>query len=105
MSQTFKGAVKPLYDRVLVKRLENEQKSAGGIIIPDTAQEKTQYGTIVTAGKGKVLNDGSIRPLQVKVGDKVIFGKFSGTEVAIDGQEFLILREEEILCSVESQAV
>ncbi len=97
MSETFKPAVKPLSDRVLVKRLENEQTSAGGIIIPDTAQEKTQYGTIVAAGEGKVNADGSVRALNVQEGDKVIFGKFSGTEVKVAGEDFLILREEELL--------
>lgn len=98
----FTGAVKPLYDRVLVKRLESEQTSTGGIIIPDTAQEKTQYGTIVSAGEGKPLNDGSIRSLKVKEGDKILFGKFSGTEVKFNGEEFLILREEEILGRFEA---
>jgi chaperonin GroES len=102
MSEKFKGAIKPMYDRVLVKRLENKQKSAGGIIIPDTAQEKTQYGTVVAAGEGKLVADGSLRPLKVKAGDCVIFGKFSGTEVAVSGEEFLILREEEILGRLES---
>lgn len=101
MSEKFKGAIKPLYDRVLVKRLENEQKSAGGIIIPDTAQEKTQYGTVIAAGEGKSTSDGSLRPLKVKEGDKVIFGKFSGTEVKLSGEEYLILREEEILGKLE----
>jgi chaperonin GroES len=91
------ATIKPLYDRVLVKRLESEQKSAGGIIIPDTAQEKTQAGTIVSVGEGKVLNDGALRPLKVKQGDEVLFGKYSGTEVKVGGQEYLILREEEIL--------
>jgi chaperonin GroES len=102
MAETFRGAIKPLYDRVLVKRLESEQKSAGGIIIPDTAQEKTQYGTVIAAGEGKLVADGSIRPLKVKQGDKVIFGKFSGTEVKFEGEEFLILREEELLGRFEN---
>lgn len=93
--------IKPLYDRVLVKRLESEQKSAGGIIIPDTAQEKTQIGIIEAVGEGKLLNDGSIRPLTLKVGDKVVFGKYSGTEIKFDGQEYLITREEELLGIVQ----
>lgn len=101
MSEKFQGAIRPLYDRVLVKRLENEQKSAGGIIIPDTAQEKTQYGTVVAAGEGKLLNDGTVRALKVAQGDRVIFGKFSGTEVKLGSDEFLILREEEILGKLE----
>lgn len=89
--------IKPLYDRVLVKWLESEQTSAGGIIIPDTAQEKTQAGIVMMTGDGKLLNDGTIRPLKVKQGDEVLFGKYSGTEVKVAGQEYLILREEEIL--------
>ena len=101
MSENFQGAIRPLYDRVLVKRLESEQKSAGGIIIPDTAQEKTQYGTVVAAGEGKLLNDGSVRALKIAKGDRVLFGKFSGTEVKLAGDEFLILREEEILGKLE----
>ena len=91
------AGIKPLYDRVLVKRLESEQMSAGGIIIPDTAQEKTQLGVVVEAGEGKLLNDGSIKPLRVAKGDKVIFGKYSGTEVKFAGTEYLILREDEVL--------
>lgn len=98
----FKGAIKPLYDRVLVKRLESEQMTAGGIIIPDTAQEKTQYGTVIATGDGKMLTDGSVRALKVKEGDRVLFGKFSGTEVKVEGEEFMILREEELLGRVES---
>jgi len=95
------ASIKPLYDRVLVKRLENEQTSAGGIIIPDTAQEKTQYGAVMAVGDGKLLNDGSVRTLKVKAGDKVIFGKYSGTEVKHGSQEYLILREEELLGVLE----
>jgi chaperonin GroES len=93
--------VKPLYDRVLVKRIESEQVSTGGIIIPDTAQEKTQIGIVEAVGQGKILADGKIRPLNVKVGDKVIFGKYSGTEFKFEGQEYLISREEELLGIVE----
>lgn len=93
--------IKPLYDRILVKRIESEQKSAGGIIIPDTAQEKTQIGLVEAVGEGKLLSDGKIRPLNVKVGDKVIFGKYSGTEFKFDGQEYLISREEELLGIIE----
>jgi chaperonin GroES len=91
------ATIKPLYDRVLVKRLESEQTSAGGIIIPDTAQEKTQAGKVMMVGDGKLLNDGALRPLRVKKGDEVLFGKYSGTEVKAAGEELLILREEEIL--------
>jgi chaperonin GroES len=95
------AAIKPLYDRVLIKRLENEQMTAGGIIIPDTAQEKTQMGVIAAVGEGKLMNDGSIRPLRVKKGDKIIFGKYSGTELKLGNEEFLVLREEELLGIVE----
>lgn len=93
--------IKPLYDRILVKRIESEQMSAGGIIIPDTAQEKTQIGVVEAVGEGKLLADGKIRPLNVKIGDKVIFGKYSGTEFKFDGQEYLISREEELLGIIE----
>ena len=103
MAEKFKGSIKPLHDRVLIKRLECDQVSAGGIIIPDTAQEKTQYGTIISTGEGKLLKDGSVRKLSVKEGDNIIFGKFSGTEVKIGGEELLILREEEILGRFEIQ--
>jgi chaperonin GroES len=95
------AAIKPLYDRVLVQRLENEQTTAGGIIIPDTAQEKTQMGAIIATGEGKLMNDGSIRALKVKKGDKVIFGKYSGTEVKVENKDYLILREDELLGIVE----
>ena len=91
----------PLYDRVLLKRTENEQTSAGGIIIPDTAQEKTQIGIVEAVGEGKVLNDGSVKSLKVKKGDKVLFGKYSGTAVTTkEGQEYLILREDDILAVI-----
>ena len=93
--------IKPLYDKVLIKRVENEQTSAGGIIIPDTAQEKTQIGVVKAVGQGKVSNDGSLKPLNVKVGDNVLFGKYSGTEISFDGEEYLIIREEEILGIIE----
>ncbi len=93
--------IKPLYDRILVKRVEEEEKTAGGIIIPDTAKEKTQIGEVSAVGEGKVVQDGSLRPLKIKVGDKVLFGKFSGTEIQFENEEYLILREEEVLGIVE----
>ena len=93
--------VKPLYDRILVKRLESEQKTAAGIIIPDTAQEKTQMGEIVAAGDGHISKDGGKTPLMVKKGDTILFGKFSGTDVKIGTDEMLILREDEVLGIVE----
>lgn len=95
------ATIKPLYDRVLIKRLENEQTTAGGIIIPDTAQEKTQLGAVVATGEGKLLADGTIRPVRVKKGDTIIFGKYSGTEVKMGNEEYLMLREEELLGVVE----
>lgn len=93
--------IKPFYDKVLVKRVESEQKSAGGIIIPDSAQEKTQIGIVEAVGDGKLLADGSLRPLKVKAGDKVVFGKYSGTEIKFDGEEYLITKEEELLGIIE----
>jgi len=92
-----KAKVRPLQDRVLVRRLEPEEVKKGGIIIPDTAKEKPQEGEVIAVGKGKVLEDGSVRPLDVKAGDRVLFGKYSGTEVNIGDDEFLIMREEDIL--------
>ena len=94
--------VKPLYDRILVKRLETVEKTKGGIIIPDSAKEKPQEGKIMALGKGKLLEDGSMRPLDVKVGDKVLFGKYGGTDINIEGEDYLILREEDILAIVET---
>ena len=91
----------PLYDRVLVKRIEEQEVRRGGIIIPDTAKEKPQQAEIIAAGKGKVTDEGKTIPLSVKKGDKVLIGKYSGTEVMVDGVEHLILREEEILAIVE----
>ena len=95
--------IRPLQDRVLVKRLdESEEKTKGGIIIPDTAKEKPQQGKVVAAGKGKANDDGKVVPLDVKVGDRILFGKYSGSEIKLDGEEHLIMREEDILGVVES---
>jgi chaperonin GroES len=94
--------IRPLQDRVLVKRLEEAiEKTKGGIIIPDTAKEKPQQGKIIAVGKGKVNDDGKVTPLDVKVGDKILFGKYSGSEIKLDGEEHLIMREEDILGVVE----
>ena len=93
--------IRPLQDRVIVKRIEEEEKTKGGIIIPDTAKEKPQEGRVVAVGKGKVSEDGKITPLDVKVNDRVLFGKYAGSEINIDGQEHLIMREEDILGVVE----
>lgn len=93
--------IRPLQDRVIVKRIEEEEKTKGGIIIPDTAKEKPQEGRVVAVGKGKVNEDGKITPLDVKVNDRILFGKYSGTEINIDGEEHLIMREEDILGVIE----
>jgi chaperonin GroES len=93
--------IRPLQDRVIVKRIEEEEKSKGGIIIPDTAKEKPQEGKVIAVGKGKVNDDGKLTPLDVKVGDTILFGKYSGTEIRLDGDEHLIMREDDILGIVE----
>ena len=93
--------IKPLYDRLVVKRVAEEEKTAGGIIIPDAAKEKPAQGEVLAIGSGKLLDDGKTRPLDVKVGDRVLFGKYSGSEVKIDGVEHIILREDEVLGIVE----
>jgi len=93
--------IRPLQDRVIIKRIQEEEKSKGGIIIPDTAKEKPQEGKVVAVGKGKVNEDGKITPLDVKVNDRVLFGKYSGTEINIDGEEHLIMREDDILGILE----
>jgi chaperonin GroES len=94
--------VKPLYDRVIVKRLEAETQTASGIIIPDNAKEKPIQGVVRAVGNGKVADNGEVRPLQVKEGDRVLFGKYSGTEIKVGAEEVLILREDEILAIVEA---
>ncbi|MDW8246036.1 MAG: co-chaperone GroES [Sandaracinaceae bacterium] len=89
--------IRPLHDRILVKRFEAEQKTKGGIIIPDTAKEKPIEATVISVGSGRINEKGEVRPLEVKPGDRVLFGKYSGTEVKIEGEEYLILREEDVL--------
>ena len=93
--------VRPLHDRILVQRLDGEAKTAGGIIIPDTAKEKPQQGRVVAAGPGKVTDDGKRQALGVKAGDRILFGKYSGSEVNLDGEEHLIMREEAVLAILE----
>jgi len=93
--------IKPLHDRILVKRIEEGEQVRGGIIIPDTAKEKPMQGKVVAAGGGKVKEDGSKQPMDVKEGDTILFGKYSGTEVKIDNEEFLIMREEDVLGIVQ----
>jgi chaperonin GroES len=95
--------IRPLHDRVIVKRLAEDRTSPGGILIPDTAAEKPVQGKVVAVGKGKILESGEVRPLDVKVGDKVLFGKYSGTEVKMDGDELVVMREEDIMAVIESK--
>jgi chaperonin GroES len=89
--------IRPLHDRVIVRRLEEERKTAGGIVIPDTAKEKPIQGEVIAVGTGKIMEDGKVRPLDVKVGDKILFGKYSGTEVKVGDEELLVMREEDIM--------
>ena len=89
--------VRPLHDRVLIKRIEEKETVKGGIIIPDSAKEKSQEGEVVAVGAGKILENGTIPPIEVKAGDRILFGKYSGTEIKIEGQDFIILREDEII--------
>ena len=93
--------LRPMQDRIIVKRVDEETKTAGGIFIPDTAKEKPQQGEVVAVGKGKKTEDGKIIPMDVKVGDKVLFGKYAGTEIKLEGQDYLIMREDDILGVVE----
>ncbi len=97
----LKMKVKPLHDRVIVKRVEEEEKTKGGIIIPDTAKEKPVEGKVVAVGDGKVQENGTKTPLEVKAGDRVLFGKYAGTEIQIDGEEHLIMKEDDIIAIVE----
>ena len=97
-----KNKIRPLQDRLIVKRLENTEKTASGLYIPDTAQEKPQQGKVVAIGKGKVLEDGTVRPLDVKVNDTIIFGKYSGQEIKVDGEELLIMKEDDVYGVLES---
>jgi chaperonin GroES len=93
--------IRPLHDRIVVQRLEEETKSKGGIVIPDSAKEKPIRGKVIAVGKGKISEDGKVRPLDVKIGDEVIFGKYSGSEVKIDDEEFVIMREDDIMGIIE----
>jgi chaperonin GroES len=94
--------IRPLYDRIIVRRLEQQKQTASGIVIPDTAGEKPEQGEVIAVGNGRLLQDGSIRPLQVKTGEKVLFGKYAGQTVKLDDQELLVLREEDVLGIIES---
>ena len=93
--------IRPLQDRLIVRRLDSEEKTAGGLYIPDSAKEKPQQGEVVAIGKGKVKEDGTVIPMDIKKGDKILFGKYSGTEIKLDGEELLIMREDEVLGVIE----
>jgi len=95
--------IRPLHDRVIVKRLEEDRTSPGGILIPDTAAEKPVQGKIVAIGKGRILENGEVRPCDVKVGDRILFGKYSGTEVKLEGDELVVMREEDVMAVIESK--
>ncbi|HEX6549418.1 MAG TPA: co-chaperone GroES [Gammaproteobacteria bacterium] len=95
--------IRPLHDRVIIKRMESETKSAGGIVIPDNAAEKPIKGEVIAIGKGKILENGDVRPLDLKVGDKVLFGKYSGNEVKVDGEELLVMKEDDIMAVIEGK--
>jgi chaperonin GroES len=96
-----KQKIRPLHDRVIIKRLEESRTSPGGIVIPDSATEKPIKGRVVAVGKGKILENGEVRPLDVKVGDNILFGKYSGTEVKVDGEDLLVMREEDVMAVIE----
>lgn len=93
--------IRPLHDRVIVKRMEEERISAGGIVIPDSATEKPVRGQVIAAGNGKILENGNVRPIAVKAGDKVLFGKYSGTEVKVEGEDLLVMKEDDIMAVIE----
>jgi chaperonin GroES len=94
--------IRPLHDRLIIKREAEERKSPGGIVIPDTATEKPTFGKVIAVGKGKILENGEVRPPDVKTGDKILFGKYSGTEVKVDGEELVVMREEDVMAVVEA---
>ena len=94
--------IRPLHDRVVVRRMEEERTSAGGIVIPDSATEKPSKGEVLSVGNGKILDNGEVRGLDVKAGDRVLFGKYSGTEIKVDGEELLVMREDDIMAVIEA---
>src|SRR5262245_48209204 len=96
--------IRPLYDRIVVKRIEEQETMRGGIIVPDTAKEKPQEGEVVAVGKGKRLEDGKVVPLDVQVGDRILFGKYSGSDIKVEGDEYMIMREDEVLGVIEGAA-
>jgi chaperonin GroES len=96
--------IRPLYDRIIVKRVEQQRQTASGIVIPDTAAEKPEQGEVTAVGSGRLMQDGTVRPLQVKTGDRVLFGKYAGQTVKLDGEEYLVMREEDVLGIIETDA-
>ena len=96
MADSKKNNIRPLQDRIIVKRLDNEEKTASGLYIPDSAKEKPQQGKVIAVGKGKILEDGTVRPTDIKVGDTIVFGKYSGQEIKLDGDELLIMKEDDV---------
>ena len=95
--------IRPLHDRVVVKREAEDRKSPGGIVIPDTASEKPTFGKVIAVGQGKVLENGQVRPLDVKTGDRILFGKYSGTEVKVNNEDFVVMREDDVMAVVEKE--
>ena len=93
--------IKPLHDRAVIRRLEDQRTSPGGIVIPDSAAEKPIRGEVIAVGKGKIMENGDVRPMDVKVGDKVLFGKYAGTEIKVDGEELVVMREDDIMAVIE----
>jgi chaperonin GroES len=104
IAQEMKMQIRPLYDRVIVKRIEQQRTTASGIVIPDSAAEKPEQGEVIAVGSGRLLQDGSQRPLQLKVGDQVLFGKYAGQTVKVDGEELLVMREEDVMGVLEPEA-
>lgn len=96
--------IRPLYDRVVIKRIEEQRTTASGIVIPDSATEKPEQGEVIAVGSGKILQDGATHPLQLKVGDRVLFGKYAGQTVKVDGEELLVMREDDVMAVIEHQA-
>lgn len=102
MSNKTNSKIRPLQDRLIVERIEGEEKTAGGLYIPDSAKEKPQQGRVLAVGKGKVREDGKVQPLDLKEGDKILFGKYAGTEIKIEGEDYLIMREDDVLGVLEA---
>lgn len=102
MSKKENSKIRPLQDRLIVERIESEEKTAGGLYIPDSAKEKPQQGRVLAVGKGRVREDGTVQPLDLKAGDKILFGKYAGTEIKIDGDDYLIMREDDVLGVLEA---